>query len=399
MITLSASIAGDDARAAALARDRRVVLTLDAGGTHFRFNAVQGGRLLLSPTPVPTRAHRLEECLAQLRAGFLAAHEETGREAVAISFAFPGPADYHAGVIGDLPNLPAFRGGVPLGPTLEAEFGLPVFINNDGVLFTYGEAIGGLLPRTNGRLAAAGTGRRFRNLLGFTFGTGFGGGLVIDGRPVLGDNSAAAQVWTLRHRDERQRFAEEGVSVRAVRRAYAAGSGEPLERAPDPRRIAAIAAGEAPGDARAARRAFELLGRVAGDAIASTLSLVDGLVVLGGGLSGAAHLFLPALLEELNGSLEWQDGTKAPRLLQRVSDLSTEAGWTALLAESAATAPVSGTGRAARYLAHKRTGLGLTRLGTTEATALGAYAFALDRLDAEQGRPARGGTTCSSVFG
>ncbi len=73
---------------------------------------------------------------------------------VAISFAFPGPADYPAGIIGDLPNLPAFRGGVALGPMLEEKFGIPVFINNDGDLFVYGEAIAGFLPYVNGLLEA-----------------------------------------------------------------------------------------------------------------------------------------------------------------------------------------------------------------------------------------------------
>ena len=65
---------------------------------------------------------------------------------VAISFAFPGPADYPAGIIGDMSNMPAFRGGVALGPILEDQFGIPVFINNDGDLFVYGEAIAGFLP-------------------------------------------------------------------------------------------------------------------------------------------------------------------------------------------------------------------------------------------------------------
>ena len=46
---------------------------------------------------------------------------------VAISFAFPGPADYPNGIIGNLPNLTAFRGGVALGPMLEEKFQLPVF--------------------------------------------------------------------------------------------------------------------------------------------------------------------------------------------------------------------------------------------------------------------------------
>ena len=51
------------------------------------------------------------------------------------SFAFPGPADYPAGIIGDLAEYPAFRGGVALGPMLAERFGLPTFINNDGDLF------------------------------------------------------------------------------------------------------------------------------------------------------------------------------------------------------------------------------------------------------------------------
>ena len=75
----------------------------------------------------------------------------------AISFAFPGPADYPSGIIGDLGNLPEFRGGVALGPALEERFQMPVFINNDGDLFAYGEAIAGFLPYVNHLLEAAGS--------------------------------------------------------------------------------------------------------------------------------------------------------------------------------------------------------------------------------------------------
>ena len=113
---------------------------------------------------------------------------------MAISFAFPGPADYPAGIIGDLPNLPAFRGGVALGPMLEAKFGLPVFINNDGDLFAYGEATAGFLPWVNDQLAQAGSPRRFENLVGVTLGTGFGGGIVRRGELLTGDNSMAAEI-------------------------------------------------------------------------------------------------------------------------------------------------------------------------------------------------------------
>ena len=49
----------------------------------------------------------------------------------------------------NLPNFPAFRGGVALGPFLKEKFGIPVFINDDGNLFAYGEALAGILPSVN----------------------------------------------------------------------------------------------------------------------------------------------------------------------------------------------------------------------------------------------------------
>jgi glucokinase len=361
--------------------DRRVVLTLDAGGTKFAFNAMRGGRLLLEPLALPSLADDLAASLGQLRKGFDAVFEATGREAAALSFAFPGPADYRSGIIGELVNLPGFEGALALGPMLEDRYRLPVFINNDGDLFAYGEALGGLLPWVNQRLAEAGDPRRFRNLIGFTLGTGLGGGIVHDGKLLIGDNSAAAEVALLRHRDQPRSFAEEGVSIRAVRREYARSAGLPVEAAPEPREIAAIARGEAPGNANAALATYRRMGAVAGDAIAEVLTMVDGLVVLGGGLADAAPLFMPALLEELNGSLVALDGKTRPRLELSVSDLDDRSGLDAFLRSTTRAVPVPGSTRTVSYDAQKRTGIGRTRLGTSAAVSLGAYAFALDQLD------------------
>jgi glucokinase len=372
----------DPARAHAWRDDPRVVLVLDAGGTSLRFDAIQGGRALLdAPCTLPSFGDDLERCLAQITRGFATVHAATARRAVALSLAFPGPADYRRGIIGDLPNLPGFRGGVPLGPMLAGQFGLPTFANNDGTLFAYGEALGGLLPFVNDRLAGAGSARRFRNLLGFTFGTGFGGGIVIDGHPVMGDNSAASQVWMMRHRDDRRWIAEEGVSIRAVRRDYAAATGLALDEVPDPKQIAQIAIGEAPGDRRAASEAYRRLGQVAGDAIANALTLIDGLVVLGGGLSGAAGLFRAALLDELNSTLETASGP-VDRLPFEVLDLDDPRGLAALVADPVRDLALPGSDRTVAGSPRKLTGVGVTRLGTTAAIALGAYAYALGEIAA-----------------
>ena len=47
-----------------------------------------------------------------------------------------------------------------------------MYINNDGNLFAYGEALAGALPYVNSCLESVGSNRRYKNLLGITFGTG-----------------------------------------------------------------------------------------------------------------------------------------------------------------------------------------------------------------------------------
>ena len=363
--------------------DPRVVLTLDAGGTSFRFAAIAGNQEIAGGLTLPSRADDLPACLSQIVEGFTRMKSEVGATAPvsALSFAFPGPADYAAGVIGDLGNLPGFRGGVALGPMLEDRFGVPVFINNDGDLFAYGEALHGLLPDVNRRLAEAGSARRYRNLLGVTFGTGFGAGIVREGRLFVGDNGAAGEIWLVRNKLDRESPSEEGVGIRAVRTAYARGAGLVSDAAPEPSAIAAIARGESPGDERAAREAFRRMGEIAGDAIASALTLIDGLVVVGGGLAGSANLFLPALVGELNGMLTQLSGNRVPRLEIRAYDLEDAGGLERFLSDGSREVAVPGSSRRVRYEPEKRTGVGLTRLGTSRAVALGAYAWALSKLD------------------
>src|SRR5450756_880316 len=118
-----------------------------------------------------------------------------------------------------------------------------------------------------------------RNLFGITLGTGLGGGIVRDGELFLGDNSAGGEAWLLRNPLDPAVNAEEGASIRAVRRAYAMACGIPHDNAPEPRTIAEIAAGAAPGNRVAAIEAFRRLGVVAGDVLAQALTLIDGLAV------------------------------------------------------------------------------------------------------------------------
>lgn len=71
---------------------------------------------VVEPVCLPSVPDDLDGCLSVLVEGFRKVKGSLMEEPVAISFAFPGPADYEHGVIGDLPNFPAFCGGVALGP-------------------------------------------------------------------------------------------------------------------------------------------------------------------------------------------------------------------------------------------------------------------------------------------
>jgi glucokinase len=360
-------------------QDPRIVMTLDAGGTNFVFSAMQGCREMVDPIHLPTAPDDLSHCLSTLVAGFLEVRKRLAGTPEAISFAFPGPADYAHGVIGDLPNFPAFRGGVALGPYLEAQFGIPTFINNDGNLFAYGEAIAGLLPRVNEELRAAGRTRRYRNLIGITLGTGFGAGVVVGNQLLTGDNGCGGDVWLMRNKKYPSLIAEESVSIRAVRRVYEERSGTDAS-ALSPKDIFDIAEGTRAGDRPAAISSFRELGEVAADAIVRALDIVDGLVVIGGGVAGAAKYILPSLLEEARRTVGTFAGDTFPGLQMEVFDLTDPTRRAEFLSEEEAWVSLPRSERQVPYLRRKKTGIALSTLGTSRAIAIGAYAFALNEL-------------------
>ncbi len=385
LITGESEVCGMD-----IGNDERIVMTMDAGGTNIAFSALARGQALLDPISLPTRADDLGACLQTIIDGLTSIRRQLPDTPEAISFAFPGPADYPSGIIGDLPNMTAFRGGVPLGPMLEAHFQIPVFINNDGDLFTYGESISGLLPITARALETVGSSRRLGNLFGVTIGTGLGAGLVSGGRPYLGDNGAGMEIWSTRSHLHEACIIEEDVSARALRRVYAAESGIAFDETPDPRRIGAIADGTIPGHQVAATRAFDALGNSLGECLADAVCLTDSLVVIGGGISLAHRHFLSAAVERMNGKLQTSTGRSIRRMEVQAYNLEDSKQRTAFLNERSEEIRVPDTDVTVPYFAKKSIGVGVSVLGTNQAVALGAYAYALQALDdgpAEKARP------------
>ena len=366
------------------AEDKRIVMTLDAGGTNLVFTAIQGNKQIVDEIRFPSSPNDLEKMFSTLAEGFNEVKSKLKETPVAISFAFPGPADYPNGIIGDLPNLPAFRSGVALGPFLENKFNLPVFINNDGDLYAYGEAISGFLPEINQKLREAGSPKQYKNLLGLTLGTGFGAGIVRDGNLFIGDNSGAGEIWLLRDKLSPMLNIEEHGSIRGVKRIYAEVVGIDLQKTPEPKEIYEIAIGEKEGNKEAAIKAFRDMSEACGDVISNVITLIDGLVVIGGGLSGASDLFLPFLVDEMNSNYTREDGSVFRRLVQQVYNLEIEEEMSRFLKGSTREIGVYGTDKKIKYDPESRLGVGISKIGTSKAISLGAYAFALGQLDSKK---------------
>jgi glucokinase len=89
----------------------------------------------------------------------------------------PGDADETTGVVSSARNLPGWEGSFPVAETLEQSLGTQVKVGNDVQVATEAEF-------------HLGAGREFQSLIGVFWGTGVGGGLILDGKPWLGRGAA-----------------------------------------------------------------------------------------------------------------------------------------------------------------------------------------------------------------
>ena len=359
--------------------DQRIILTLDTGGTNMVFGAMQRGEFIVNPLTLPAHADNLDLCLQTMVEGFRAIIDQLDERPAAISFAFPGPADYPNGIIGgQLLNFPAFRDGVALGPYLKKKFSMPVYINNDGDLYAYGEALGGMLPQMNEMFDEYGSRKRYKNLLGFTLGTGLGIGMVVNGQLNRGDNSCI-EMFSIPLKGHPDVIAEEGISIRAVKRIYGELSGNP-EHGLEPKDIFDIAEGVKEGDVEAAKGAFAQLGAALGDVIAMTVSITDGLVVIGGGLAGAYKYIKPAMFEAVRGKMHRLNGEEISKLASKVYDLDDPEEIRQFIKGEQRQIKIYNSEIEVTYDPQKRIGIALSKIGANKAVSLGAYAFALHQL-------------------
>jgi glucokinase len=158
------------------------VIAVDLGATHIRAGLVSPeGRIILKftiRTPTEGESGRVvTDRISALVGRLLACPEGHGAAALGISSA--GPLDLPNGAVVRSPNM-AFP-EIPLVQPLEEQFSLPVRLINDCRAGVLGERL-------------CGAARGCDNVVYITFSSGIGGGAVVNGTLLLGQDGNAGEI-------------------------------------------------------------------------------------------------------------------------------------------------------------------------------------------------------------
>ncbi len=154
---------------------------IDLGGTKIEAIVVDNENTVLGSSrhPTPSTGGPADVAAEMIKA-MTAACQAAGIEPAAligVGVGSPGVIDEATGAVSTARNLPDWEGSFPLGPELSSELGTKVAIGNDVQVATDAEF-------------ALGAGRPYKSLLGVMWGTGVGGGIILDGKPWLGRGGA-----------------------------------------------------------------------------------------------------------------------------------------------------------------------------------------------------------------
>ena len=177
-------------------------LGLDIGGTKCALvsgteNCEILSRYEIKTADYPNWRDLIDALLAQRPAGQYAA----------VGVSCGGPLDSARGLILSPPNLPGWD-EVPIVAYLQEKLGLPAFVQNDANACALAEW-------------RFGAGRGCRNMVFLTCGTGFGAGLILDGRLYSGTNDMAGEIGHVRA----EKDGPEGYGKRGSYEGFCSGAG------------------------------------------------------------------------------------------------------------------------------------------------------------------------------
>lgn len=298
---------------------------VDLGGTNIKFGLVSADGKIVKRARIPTQAQtgpkpvlrRLINVVRRLMKGY---------PVRSIGIGAAGLIDHEHGVIRVPPNLPGWD-GTPVKEILERALGIPCAVSNDVNCCALGELRFG-----------AGVGRS--DLFCLTLGTGVGGGIIANGKLVIGANGVAGEIghtvifpdgqicrcgsrgclecyvgaeYIVQRAVARLRMQGPKLKFRSLIRRY---TGNRLERV-TPKIISRAAQH---GD-ECAREVIEEVGYYVGLAVSNVVQLLDpGLVVIGGGVSGFGKPLLDAIRRTVEERVIKFPGRKLSIVLSTLGD-------------------------------------------------------------------------------
>ena len=177
-VTLETTNRGDDEFA-----ELPMVVAVDLGGTQIRTAVLRGSKLLsrisllTGDNPAPKRI--MPRLFEAVRQAVEMAHVSMS-DIKGIGIGAPGPLDNRTGVVFSPPNLPGWD-DVPVRDLFDAEFHVPIYVENDANAAALGEYM-------------FGAGRGSRDMVYMTISTGIGGGVITDGKIIEGVSGTAAEL-------------------------------------------------------------------------------------------------------------------------------------------------------------------------------------------------------------
>jgi glucokinase len=263
---------------------------IDLGGTKIQTVVVDAAGEVKGearhPTPTDGGPAGVAE---QMAAALKEAAEGAGVETSALAgvgVGSPGDANEKTGVVSQAKNLPDWEGSFPLAETLKRALGTGVRVGNDVQVATEAEF-------------QLGAGREFESLIGVFWGTGVGGGLVLDGKPWIGRGAAGelGHVVVKRgghrcpcgRRGCMEAYAGRSAMEAEARRRHEDGEKTDLfklmEKHEKPRLTSGIWERALDSDDNLAKELIERAIEALGTGVASAVNLIDPeAIIIGGGL-------------------------------------------------------------------------------------------------------------------
>jgi len=268
------------------------IFAADLGGTKCSAGVIDGKGRIFSCRTVPVDLASPSGPILQISqlAQELAGGKSPARAFAAAAVAVPGLVRRDATVWA--PNLPGWK-RMPLARRLRRLLGIPVVVESDRIAALLGECW-------------KGAGRGKSDVILLMIGTGIGAGILCGGRVIRGANelSGCAGWLTVTREDMAEAPGRGELESIAAGPGIAQAAGERLRNGEesslselDPKEITAfdVAAAARRGD-RMARDIFHRSGRYLGFGVANMVSLFNPeIVVIGGGMSAAADLFLDSM--------------------------------------------------------------------------------------------------------